>query len=128
MDGILAFSGSLGPKEVAMKKGYCTVAVFCSALILSSNMAHGKQVAGWKESGKNRIKEVGGFVGQKRPDVNCRDKDGRTPLHWAVLSGHESLVELLLSRGADINCQDKEGKTPLIGRKRKDCVLFQSCC
>ena len=46
-------------------------------------------------------------------DVNARDKDGNTPLHWAVWYGHDNIVELLLAAGADVNARDEDGKTPL---------------
>jgi hypothetical protein len=35
---------------------------------------------------------------EKGGDVNCRDKDGNTPLFWAVRSTHVKLVKLLLTR------------------------------
>jgi superfamily II DNA or RNA helicase len=44
---------------------------------------------------------------------NARDERGRTPLHYAVLSGAEKIVELLVSRKAEVNARDAEGKTPL---------------
>jgi ankyrin repeat protein len=48
---------------------------------------------------------------QKAPGT--RISDGLTPLHWAALIGHLSMVKYLLSKGADPNkcCQD--GDTPL---------------
>lgn len=39
------------------------------------------------------------------------DRDGRTPLHWAV--DHYEAVELLLDKGADVNAADKELRTAL---------------
>jgi len=46
-------------------------------------------------------------------DVNATDQDGKTPLHWAALSGKEKVVEFLLSKKADVNATDQDGKTPL---------------
>jgi ankyrin repeat protein len=43
-------------------------------------------------------------------DVNAKDCQGRTPLHW--VSSIE-VAELLLKKGADIHAKDKEGSTPL---------------
>jgi ankyrin repeat protein len=48
-------------------------------------------------------------------DVDARDEDGWTPLHWAVVNGHEETVELLLANGSDVNAKDDafSGETPL---------------
>ena len=37
---------------------------------------------------------------------------GRTPLHWAAVSGRGSIAELLLAHGADPKARDKRGATP----------------
>lgn len=34
--------------------------------------------------------------------ISQKDKSGRTPLHWAAISGHSNVVTLLLEKGADI--------------------------
>lgn len=40
-------------------------------------------------------------------------RDGKTPLHWAVLWGSSALVEALLDAKADVNARDANGLTPL---------------
>jgi Ankyrin repeats (many copies)/Ankyrin repeat len=45
--------------------------------------------------------------------VSSIDIDTNTPLHLAVDSGHEDIVELLLANKADINAKNKLGETPL---------------
>ncbi|MFQ5937143.1 MAG: ankyrin repeat domain-containing protein [Acidiferrobacterales bacterium] len=35
-------------------------------------------------------------------DINSRDENDATPLHWAVYAGHETLARLLIARGADV--------------------------
>lgn len=49
-------------------------------------------------------------------EVNALDRDGRTPLHWAVINGQsrdvdlerDPVIRLLLERGADPNIQDTQ--------------------
>lgn len=47
-------------------------------------------------------------------DINSKDKDGKTPLHNAVLEGDEDLVSHLCNqKGIDPNILDDEGNSPL---------------
>lgn len=46
-------------------------------------------------------------------EVNLRDSEGRTPLHWAVDRGHLNAAEILVNANADVNAQDNEGQTAL---------------
>ena len=46
-------------------------------------------------------------------DVNTKDYDGNTPLHWTSFNGHVEVTELLLANGADINTRNDKGNTPL---------------
>ncbi|WVZ87727.1 hypothetical protein U9M48_034322 [Paspalum notatum var. saurae] len=46
-------------------------------------------------------------------EVNVRDTEGRTPLHWAVDRGRLSAVEVLAKANADMNAKDNEGQTAL---------------
>ena len=47
------------------------------------------------------------------PDVNTKDADGNTPLHFAARERDHKRVEMLLSHGAEVNAKDKYGDTPL---------------
>lgn len=49
----------------------------------------------------------------KKVPVDTRDKQQRTPLHWAAIWAHADQVELLLSKGADVMAKDYQGNTPL---------------
>ncbi|KAH0613684.1 uncharacterized protein H6S33_005570 [Morchella sextelata] len=58
--------------------------------------------------------------------LNARDRDGRTPLHWAVLKGKVETVEALLEAGCDGNIKDKMETTPLhiaVMEGKKDVVM-----
>jgi hypothetical protein len=46
-------------------------------------------------------------------DINVRDKENRTPLHWAVVAGHDLTVRTLIELSADKDARDKSNRTPL---------------
>lgn len=69
-----------------------------------------------------------------RVDVNARDHDGRTPLHWAVLQDRVDLLQILVvDLGANIDQRDAAGRTPLLlsmtwgGRDRCTQMLLTLC-
>jgi len=49
----------------------------------------------------------------KGSDVTASDDGGRTPLHLALMKGHEVVARLLIDKGADVTAADKAGWTPL---------------
>eukprot|EP00899_Mesostigma_viride_P019272 jgi/Mesvir1/27346/Mv07161-RA.1 len=47
-------------------------------------------------------------------DVNCRDRDGATPLHWAIGGDCLSMVQMFIEYGADVRAvENRMGNTPL---------------
>jgi ankyrin repeat protein len=46
-------------------------------------------------------------------DVNTKDNEGNTPLHFAVNSDSAEVVKELLDSGADIEATNEKGETPL---------------
>ncbi|XP_060070026.1 uncharacterized protein LOC132550045 [Ylistrum balloti] len=66
----------------------------------------------------SRGKQATSFAGISWPvksstNVNCVDSNGYTPLHLAVLHGHKTTVEMLLSAEAAPSQQDNTGCTTL---------------
>lgn len=69
--------------------------------------------------------DVVGFLLERKCAVNQTDFGGETPLHWAALSGHKQVMEMLLDAGARyltlecnsyvlrLNAQADNGYTPL---------------
>ncbi len=45
-------------------------------------------------------------------DVNGKDKDGSTPIHYTASYGRANVATLLLDRGADVNGKNNRGWTP----------------
>jgi len=46
-------------------------------------------------------------------NVNAKDDDGSTPLHYAAAKSNKEVTELLIVEGADVNAKDEDGETPL---------------
>ena len=46
-------------------------------------------------------------------DVNTKDAEGYSLLHYALIKNQDQFVEFLLQKGADANIIDKVGQTPL---------------
>ena len=50
---------------------------------------------------------------QRRVDVNAREVDGTTALHWAARAADVQTVTLLVGAGADVNAVNRYGASPL---------------
>lgn len=48
-----------------------------------------------------------------RADVNMKDQDGETPLHYAAQHGDKHAAKLLIANRADVNTKNNNGETPL---------------
>ena len=59
----------------------------------------------------NSIKLVKYFL-NKNVNPNEVNKDGQTPLHFALKEGNKDIIDLLLKNGGDVNIRDNEGKKP----------------
>ena len=75
------------------------------------------------------VADVAGAL-ERGADVNVRDANGETPLHWAAEEGKKETVALLLEHGADVNARGEDGATPLHwaaawGRKEIAALLLE---
>lgn len=50
---------------------------------------------------------------RRSADVNLPERDGTTPLQWAVYNENPQIVEYLLDADADVEATNREGVTPL---------------
>ena len=48
-------------------------------------------------------KEITLYFIEKKADLNCQDKEGKTPLMTAIYSGYPELAKLLIDSGADVS-------------------------
>lgn len=46
-------------------------------------------------------------------DVNYKDSESRSALHYAAAAGNVSILKILINAGADVNIQDADEMTPL---------------
>ncbi|MCJ1333093.1 Ankyrin repeat domain-containing protein 44 [Thelotrema lepadinum] len=66
-----------------------------------------------KERNDERKRKTAAGLANLGLDLTHADRQGWTPLTWAVRRGHAAVVELLMDYGADPNVEDKYGRTPL---------------
>jgi ankyrin repeat protein len=96
------------PLQIAEKKGYTDI----SMVLYKAGAKNSKSKLHRAVIERNRYK-VRRLLKKKGTDINKRDSNKRTALHWAVLNDDSSIVSLLLDKGADPSAKDSDGKTPL---------------
>uniref|UniRef100_A0AC34FJ21 26S proteasome non-ATPase regulatory subunit 10 n=1 Tax=Panagrolaimus sp. ES5 TaxID=591445 RepID=A0AC34FJ21_9BILA len=73
--------------------------------------------AGWNlimlASSAGRDQVVKYLLSSVDSDVNHKNKNGQTPLHYAASKNHPNIVKLLIENNADLNQTDKLGAAPL---------------
>ena len=69
---------------------------------------------------ENSYKEPFCKVKSENNTINITNKNSYTPLHYAVISNHKDIVELLIQNGADINSINIFDGTPLDMAKEKN--------
>jgi len=58
----------------------------------------------------------------KGADLDAKDTDGRTPLHWAAQEGDTDAAKLLIAKGADVDAKETDGRTPLHWAAQEDYI------
>jgi ankyrin repeat protein len=65
----------------------------------------------WSMLAKGDERAKNFFMGEV--DVNARDANNRTPLHYAAEQNNPALATFFIAMGADVNAEDNDGETPL---------------
>ena len=55
----------------------------------------------------------GGSGNTLKLELDAKDKDGQTALHWAIVKGQPAVVRLLLEAGGDFTIPSAGGRTAL---------------
>jgi uncharacterized protein len=73
---------------------------------LQSYAGNGHRIhpAGWMRGVKYLVEELGA-------DVNARDDEGNTPVHYAAARGDNEMLLYLISKGADVKVVNRRGQT-----------------
>lgn len=64
------------------------------------------------KSGIHMLLSAEMFASWSRADIDKKDADGNTALHWAAKGGHYDCVKYLLENGADTETLNNERRTP----------------
>ena len=73
--------------------------------------AVGEEICATVRNGETR--KLQALIAQNPASVNAADRDGNTPLHWAVQERRLRPIELLLANGADIHVENSDGRKPI---------------
>jgi len=110
-DLINAERGDDAPLYAAAGKGQLRVAGFL--------LDHGANIEGANHhvpllaAARNGNRAMVELLLSRGADVNAKENDGSTALHYAAGRGFQSVAEVLLANKADVNSPDNDGKSPL---------------
>jgi hypothetical protein len=105
--------GRVFPLQITAMRGLCSLA----ALLLENGASvdtPAKRVSPLLISLAFDFPDMAKMFVEQGADVNLTDdRDGTTPMQWAVFNGHFELVDMMINRGAEIEAVDFEGNTAL---------------
>jgi len=64
------------------------------------------------EAARHGHRDIAELLLDHSADMNAKQQDLRTPLHFAVWGARFEIARLLVERGADIHNRDLDGRTP----------------
>src|SRR5690348_13290901 len=85
-------------------------ALLLALLLAASGIAAAGTIADAAKAGDTAVVRT---LLQQKADVNQREADGTTALHWAVRQDNLEMVNLLIGAGANVNARNRLGVTPL---------------
>ncbi|MDR2718430.1 MAG: ankyrin repeat domain-containing protein [Treponema sp.] len=91
------------------RTGYLFLTVAALFACTSAPRVSNNSVWSLLAKGDQRAKNY--FMGEV--DVNARDANGKTPLHYAAEQNDPALAAFFIAMGADVNAEDRSGETPL---------------
>ena len=90
-----------------------SVAGGMAALLMAASVSAGGRDLRLIQAVKDQDHETVRVLLEQKADVNTREGDGATALHWAVLRDDVEAVQGLLRAGADVNAANDYGVTPV---------------
>ncbi|WP_264723490.1 ankyrin repeat domain-containing protein [Wolbachia endosymbiont (group A) of Cheilosia soror] len=92
------------PLDISIDRKYDGVVQYLKQVQLNEQLLKAVQVGD-----RNEVKALI----SRKADVSAKDKDGKTPLHYASWLDSSNMVKDLIREGANIDAKDNNGKTPL---------------
>ena len=97
-------------KRLNMKKKIVLITLFLVCAIFSFAVNAQEIHEAVKAGDLGKVKAL---IKENPADVNLKDENGLTILHWAALKGHTLIARYLIGNKANVNAVDKDNETPL---------------
>ena len=68
----------------------------------------------WDSASEGNLEQVIKFIEKIGVDIDTKDKEGNTPLYYAVKNGQVEIVKYLISKKANINIKNNENEISVI--------------